>query len=218
MGEPFSVMRCTFFGMDTSRVVSVALRGIGAAMTLLIALSTPASAAMWMRISVNPATPSAGSPVNVTVLTFSAMQSVCWDDPRITPIPESVWYGSGPSPINLGLNLVVLNSSQRFTVPLVQRQGNRAYWDGSFTFPFGGAWQLYAREAQASDNPTVPDQCTGSVRTVDVLGPAPPASPATAGAPAIAQPAGFPAIPVAIVLGVLAAAGLGVAVLLRTRR
>src|SRR6266849_10809693 len=112
--------------MGAIRFVTVVSRCVAAAMMLLIALSMPAHAAMWMRISLNPTTPTAGATVGVTVLTFSATQSVCWDDPSITPIPESVWYGGGPSPINLALNLVVLNSSQRFTVPLVQRQGNRA--------------------------------------------------------------------------------------------
>jgi len=197
-------------------VVSVAWRGAAAAIVLLVALSTPAHAAMWMRISLNPSMPSAGASVAVTVLTFSATQSVCWDDPRITPIPESTWYGSGPSPVSLDLELVVLNSSQRFTVPLVQRRSNGAYWDGTLTFPSGGEWQLYARAAQAPPDPTPSDRCTGSVRTVEVLPLMPTPSPATT--VAAARPAGLPIFQVAIVLAVLAAAGLGAALLLRIRR
>jgi hypothetical protein len=160
--------------------------------------------------------PTAGASVGVTVLTFSATQSVCWDDPRITPIPASTWYGSGSSPINLGLELVVLNSSQRFSVPLVQRRSNGAYWDGTLTFPSGGEWQLYAKEAQAPPDPTTSDRCTGSVSTVEVLPLTTTPSPATmVGA---APRAGFRMFQVAIVLAVLAAAGVGAALLLRIRR
>jgi hypothetical protein len=205
--------------MDTARVVYVAGRGAAAALVLFGALSTPALAALWMQISVNPPAPTAGQSVQVTVLTFSATQNLCWDDPRITPIPVAKWYSGGNTPTSLALEMVVLNSSQSFTVPLVQRPGNGAYWDATITFPSGGDWQLYAREAGAPPNPTLADSCVGSVRTIGVQPMGPVASPKTGGGHESAHPASFPGFLIvgALVLAIASAAGLGVVVSRRRR-
>jgi hypothetical protein len=206
--------------MDTARVVYVAGRGAAAALVLFGALSTPALAALWMQISVNPPAPTAGQSVQVTVLTFSATQNLCWDDPRITPIPVAKWYSGGNTPTSLALEMVVLNSSQSFTVPLVQRPGNGAYWDATITFPSGGDWQLYAREAGAPPNPTSADSCVGSVRTIGVQPMGPVASSNTGGGQGVANPASFPGFLIAgaLVLAIVAAGGLGVLVISRRRR
>jgi hypothetical protein len=200
--------------------MSVVGRGAAAALVLVVALSTPALAALWMQISLNPSTPTAGESVSVTVLTFSAMQNLCWDDPRITPIPVAKWYTGGDTPTSLELEMVVLNSSQRFTVPLVQRPGNGAYWDGTIIFPSGGEWQLYAKRAGASPNPASADRCVGIVRTVAVQPMGPAVSPKTAGTTAVAHAAGFSGFLIlgAIVLAVAAATGLGTVVISRLRR
>jgi hypothetical protein len=186
---------------------------------LAVALSTPAFAAMWMKISINPSTPTAGESVRVTVLTFSATQNLCWDDPHISPIPEATWYGGGDAPISLGLELVVVNSSKRFTVPLVQRPAAAAYWDGTIVFPSGGEWQLYAKRAGASPNPTSADKCAGFVRAVEVQPMGQAASPKTAVSRAASDPADFPMnlMVGALVLAVAATAVFGV-VISRLRR
>jgi hypothetical protein len=207
--------------MGTTHVGSVTTLGAATALVLIFGLSTPVLAAMWMQISINPATPTAGESVSVTVLTFSAMQNLCWDDPRITSIPEATWYSGGDTPISLDLEMVVLNSSHRFTVPLRQRQINGDYWDGTIIFPSGGEWQLYAMRAGASANPTSADRCVGTVRTVAVqpLGPA--TSPKTGGPTALAHSAGFSEVFLiigAIVLVVVAVAELGTVAILRLRR
>ena len=142
--------------------------GAVAAVVLSFALATPAVAAMWMRISLDPSIPTARENVSVTVLTFAAIQNLCWDDPRITPIPEATWYGGGEAPVSLDLQMIVFSSSQRFTVPLVQRPGNGAYWDGVLVFPRGGEWQLYVKSAGSPPSPTSADRCGGFVRTVGV--------------------------------------------------
>jgi hypothetical protein len=204
--------------MGNARAAPVAARGAAAALVLVFAVQTPALAAMWMRISLDPSTPTAGESVSVTVLTFSAMQNLCWDDPRITPMPEATWYGGGDTPINLDLEMVALNSSQRFTVPLVQRPGAGAYWDGKMIFPSGGEWQLYAKRAGAPADPSSADRCPGSARTVDVQ-PMSAASPKTGGLAGAAQANAIPAlwIVVAVVVAV-AAAGLGATAIFRRRR
>jgi hypothetical protein len=206
--------------MGRARAVSLAGRGAVAALVLLAALSTPALAALWMRISLNPSTPTAGESVSVTVLTFSAMQNLCWDDPRITPIPEATWYSGGESPTSLDLEMVVVNSRDRFTVPLVQRSPDGAYWDGTIIFPSGGEWQLYAKRAGASPNPTSADRCGGLVRTVEVQPVGPGASPQTGSPKAVANAAGLPGFLIVgpIVLAVAAVAGLGAVLISRLRR
>jgi hypothetical protein len=186
----------------------------------VVSMSTPAVAAMWMQISINPSAPIAGESVSVSVMTFSATQSLCWDDPRITPIPEATWYSGGTSPTSLDLQLVVLNSSQRFTVSLVQRPTNGAYWDGTIVFPVGGEWQLYAKRAGAPPNPASTDRCVGLVRTVEVQPLAPAASPKAGSTTAVAHAAGIarPLVLGAIVLVVAGAFGLGAAAIARLRR
>jgi hypothetical protein len=204
--------------MAKPRALTVAGRAAGVALVLMFGLQTPAFAAMWVRISLDPSTPSAGDSVNVSVLTFSATQNLCWDDPRITPIPEATWYGGGDTPVDLALELVVSTSSDRFTVPLVQRPGAGAYWDGKMVFPSGGEWHLYAKRAGAAANASSADQCAGFVRTVDVQ-PMPAASPRTTSLAAAAEPNGPSNLWIvgALVLA-LAAAGLGVAAGFRHRR
>ena len=203
--------------MGIARVASLAVRGAVAALVLVVALSTPALAAMWMRISLTPSTPTAGKAVKVTVLTFSATQNLCWDDPRITPIPEATWYGGGDTPLSLGLQVVVANSSKTLTVPLVQRPGDGAYWDGTISFPSGGEWQLFVKRAGALPNPTAADRCVGLVRIVEVqpVGSSP--SPQPGGIRAIVTPVGFPTFSMLGVL-VAATAGLGVVLISRLRR
>jgi hypothetical protein len=187
---------------------------------LAVALSTPAFAALWMKISINPSTPTAAESVSATVLTFSATQNLCWDDPHISPIPEATWYGGGDAPISLGLEMVVVNSSQRFAVPLVQRPADGAYWDGTIVFPSGGEWQLYAKRAGASPNPTSPDRCAGFVRTVEVQPMGQAASPKTAVTRIAAHPVDFPTnfMVGALVLAVAATAALGIVVISRFRQ
>jgi hypothetical protein len=210
--------------MGLARVLSVIARGAAVALVLVVALSTPALAALWMRISLNPSTPTMGERVSVTVLTFAAMpadnlravQNLCWDDPRITPIPEAKWYTGGDTPTSLDLEMVVLNPSQRFTVPLVQRPGNGAYWDGTIIFPSGGEWQLYAKRAGASPNPTSADRCVGLVRTVAVQPMGPAASPKAAGTQAYSF-SGFLVLG-GVVLAMAAAAALGMMVFSQRRR
>ncbi|MDQ6876386.1 MAG: hypothetical protein M3082_01555 [Candidatus Dormibacteraeota bacterium] len=206
--------------MGTPRVVSFAGRGAAAALVLAVALPTPAFAALWMKISINPSTPTAGESVSVTVLTFSATQNLCWDDPHISPIPEATWYSGGAAPIRLGLEMVVVNSSQRFTIPLVQRPADGAYWDGTIVFPSGGAWQLYAKRAGASPNPTSADRCSGLVRTVEVQPMGQAATPKTAVTRTAAYPADFPTnlMVGALLLAVAATAGLASVVISRLRR
>jgi hypothetical protein len=206
--------------MSTPRVVSIAGRGAAAALVLAVALTTPAFAAMWMKISTNPSTPTAGESVSVTVLTFSATQNLCWDDPHISPIPEATWYGGGDAPISLGLELVVVNSSKSFNVPLVQRPAAGAYWDGTIVFPTGGEWQLYAKRAGSSPNPTSADRCAGFVRTVEVQPMGQAASPKAEVTRAAAHPFDCPMnlMVGALVLAGAATAGLGIVVISRLRR
>ena len=201
------------------RSISTAVGSTVIAMALLVALPTPALGAMWMRISLNPSTPTAGEAVSVTVLTFYATQNLCWDDPRITPIPSATWYG-GDRPISLGLEMVVVESRQRFTVPLVQRQRDGAYWDGTIIFPSGGQWQLYAKRAGAAPEPTSADRCDGMARTVDVRSVGPAASPNAGVNSSVAFPVGIvmALIAGAIFLAVAAVAGLRVVVTSRLRR
>lgn len=197
----------------------IAVRGAVVALVLVCALSTPALAAIWMRISLDPSTPTAGKAVRVSVLTFSATQSLCWDDPRITPIPEATWYGGGDTPVSLGLQVVVTNSSRSFTVPLVQRPVDAAYWDGTMIFPSGGEWQLYAKREGAPLTPRAADRCGGAARTVEVL-PASSASARSGGARAVAVPLGFPTFSILgiLVLAMAATAGLGAVLIYRLRR
>lgn len=200
--------------------MSVTARAAAAAVVLVFALSTPALAALWMRISLNPSTPAAGESVSVTVLTFSATQNLCWDDPRITPIPQATWYGGGDAPISLDLEMVVSNSSQRFTVPLTQTPGNGAYWDGTITFPSGGEWQLYAKPAGAPPNQTSADRCGGLVRTIEVQPVGSAASSNTGATRTLPPPPPISPGPLAagaIVLAV-AVAGLGAVVIRRLHR
>lgn len=205
--------------MSTPRTVSVAGCGAAAALVLAVGLSTPAFAALWMKISINPSAPTAGESVRVTVLTFSATQDLCWDDPHISPIPEATWYGGGDAPSSLGLEMVVVNSSQRFTVPLVQRPADGAYWDGTIVFPSGGEWRLYAKRAGASPDPTSTDRCAGIVRTVEVQPMGLAASPKPAVTRTASHPTDFPMnlIMGTLVLAVAATAVLGV-VISRLRR
>jgi hypothetical protein len=206
--------------MAIARAVLVAVRGAMAALLLVVVLSTPALAALWMRISLDPSTPTAGKPVRVSVLTFSATQNLCWDDPRITPIPEATWYGGGDTPVSLGLQVVVTNSGRTFTVPLVQRPGDGAYWDGTMIFPSGGEWQLFARRAGAPLTPGAADRCGGSARTVEVQPVGSSARPQPRGVRGAVAPSGFPTFSI---LGVLlmagaATAGLGAVLISRLRR
>jgi hypothetical protein len=209
--------------MGMARVLSVITRGATVALVLVLAQSTPALSALWMQISVNPSTPTVGQSVKVTVLTFSfsaltdsMRQNVCWDDPRITPTPVAKWYTGGDSPTSLDLEMVVLNSSQRFTVPLVQRPGNGAYWDGTITFPSGGEWTLYTKTAGAPATPTSADRCIGVVRTVDVQPMGPVASPKAGGIQASSF-SGFLVLG-GMVLAMAAAAALGMVVFSQRRR
>jgi hypothetical protein len=206
--------------MSTPGVVSITGRGAAAALVLAVALTTPAFAAMWMKISTNPSIPTAGESVSVTVLTFSATQNLCWDDPHISPIPEATWYSGGDAPISLGLELVVVNSSKSFNVPLVQRPAAGAYWDGTIVFPTGGEWQLYAKRAGSSPNPTSADRCAGFVRTVEVQPMGQAASPKAEVTRAAAHPFDFPMnlMVGALVLAGAATAGLGIVVISRLRR
>jgi hypothetical protein len=171
---------------------------------------------MWMQITLNPFTPTAGEPVSVSVLTFSATQNLCWDDPRITPMPEATWYGGGDTPLNLGLEMVVSNSRQGFTIPLFRRSSDGAYWDGTLNFPSGGEWQLYAKQIGASPNPSSADRCGGLVRTVEVQPTGPAANPTIVGS----HKAGFfgSLIFGVMVLAIAAAAGVGLLAKSRLRR
>ncbi len=83
-----------------------------------IAFVVPVSAAMWLRISVDPPTPQVGQNTRVTVLTFSLTENRCWDDPAASPIPSSVWHTSSGEKLQLELRALHPGSPE-VVVPLV---------------------------------------------------------------------------------------------------
>jgi hypothetical protein len=149
--------------------------GLGALLgaLLVVLLATPASAAMWMRITLDPDVPTAGQATRVSVLTFTLSQNRCWDDSAASPIPVSTWFGSGRTPGSLALELVARGPTpQDLHVPLAQRRDNGAYWDGTITFPDVGEWTLLVRSVGSPLNWATADtsgnRCAGLVRTVRV--------------------------------------------------
>lgn len=157
------------------------LRGgllLALAAALDVALALPASAAMWMRISLDPPKPRAGETITVTVLTFSLTRSLCWDDPAARPIPAAKWYSGGSEPDRLDLRLLASGpDGSEFRVPLSQRPQDGAFWDGKLVFPSSGDWTLHVlwlqdgQMVKVSGQSPEADRCAGFERTIHVMGP-----------------------------------------------
>ncbi len=186
---------------------------------LYVALALPASAAMWMRITLDPAKPRAGEIVTVTLLTFYLTRSLCWDDPAASPIPNARWYSGGSEPDKLDLRLLASGpEGNEFRVPLSQRPQDGAYWDGKLVFPSSGEWTLHVLRAidgqvvKVSGQSPEADRCGGFERTIRVLGPIDSDPPPSDGRPAIHP---WWAVLAAAATALLAGATLGV---LRLRR
>lgn len=142
----------------------VAVVSIGMNALLLLALATNAAAALWVRITLDPASPRVGEAAQVSVLTFYLTQDLCVDDPRAIPVPtvvsditfsEFILEASGPSA-----------PPERVLVYLSRRASDPTYWDGPITFPSPGQWSL------RMVRPGFPEpyaECLGAKKVVTVL-------------------------------------------------
>jgi hypothetical protein len=147
----------------------IAAVSVVASAVLLVALATDAAAALWVRITLDPASPQVGKATRVSVLTFYLTQELCADDPGATAVPYAVQgmafgefiieaYGPGTPP-------------ERVLVYLSRRASDPTYWDGSVTFPSPGQWTLRMVHPSWSEPYT---ECAGAKKVVTVLPSAPP--------------------------------------------
>jgi hypothetical protein len=176
------------------RSVRIALASALSASALL-AFGVPATAAMFVRLGLDPPAPQMGETTHVSVLTFSLTRGgLCWDDPVASPIPNARWYGIGFEPDTMQLHLLAAGPDlQTMTVPLARRSTDPTYWDGSIVFPSPGEWTvLVSTEAQGQIRELAGNRCAGFLRTVKVS-PAGPSTVVATGAPQSAGPTAAPA-------------------------
>lgn len=186
-----------------------------------LALSMPALAALWVRVSLDPGTPTAGESVHVSVFTFYLTSNRCWDDPAASPIPNAIWYGGvgGSTPQGLDLRIAARGpGSRQIQVALSQRSDDRAYWDGNLVFPTAGDWTLLvlAFGAQPDWSHAADYRCSGLTRTIRVVGARGETMPPTSRPVAAGQNS---ALPMWLLIGAaLVAVAVAIALLRRVRR
>jgi len=142
---------------------------IVASLLLLLAATADASAALWVRIALAPASPTVGEATRVSVLTFyfnqrtATGQVPCANDPLATPIPYVV---QGQTLGNFELEASTDSLAEPIVVLLSRRATDPTWWDGSLTFPRPGRWTL---RLVYPGSPEPYTECAGFKAAVTVL-------------------------------------------------
>ena len=131
----------------------------------------PATAAMWLRITVDHAVAGAPTPITVTTLVMYG-QALCADDPQASIVPNGTWYsGSGSAPSEPSFRLVAYPAgrpSATLAIPLRHRAVDSAYWDGSVTFPSAGPWTVRMAQPNWGTAESETERCAGARVDVQV--------------------------------------------------
>jgi hypothetical protein len=170
---------------------------------VLLVFASAGHAAMWLRITVDPARPLAGDPAHVTVVTL-VNSSSCVTDPTADARPWSDWNGDGGK--DLRFELKAFQADRSIDIPLTRRANDPAYWDGTVSFPAAGEWTVRMVYPEWSRGAAAGEECAGARTTVAVR-------------PSSSVLGTSTDVPVALVVAIAAIAlALGCIVLLRVRR
>lgn len=140
--------------------------GTFVAVAILLTAASAASAAMWLRITVDPAEPVVGMPTHVSVLTLVNFESGCVNEPTADLHPWWDWNGNGGK--DLRFELKAFQDDRVVEIPLTRRQTDLAYWDGTVKFPTMGPWTIRVVHPLWSGGEKSGEECAGSRITVTV--------------------------------------------------
>lgn len=132
---------------------------------IALALSGPAEAAMWLRISADPASPWVGQATRVTVLTLVNYANYCVDDPSSDLRPWSDWHTSSGE---IRFDLKAFLGDRVLDIPVHRRESDPAYWDGEVVFPSGGEWTMRMTYPLWSGGDPDGERCAGARTSVTV--------------------------------------------------
>lgn len=135
-----------------------------------LAVAQPAAAAMWLRIQVGPAVAGTATPVTVTTLVM--YDQLCIGDPSASPVPNGIWYSSGPTPSEPTFRLIAYPADRpdgAMPIALTHRAVDSPYWDGSVTFPSAGGWTVRMAQPNWGTAESELERCAGARIDVAVL-------------------------------------------------
>jgi hypothetical protein len=134
---------------------------------LLVVLNAGADAALWVRISVEPAHPLAGLPARVSVQTIHVIGANCLDDPHASASPIVVALSTTTTPWEtMTLRATGPRSADFLTVEVKRRADDPTTWEGPVVFPTAGTWML---RMERPSWPGAPGACSGPEIKVWVL-------------------------------------------------
>lgn len=145
------------------------------AVVLLVLTGSGGEAAMWLRMTIDPAEPVVGSSAHVTVLTLANFNSSCINDPAADARPWWDWNGNGGR--DLRFDLKAFQADRAIDIPLTRRDSDPAYWDGSITFPAPGEWTVRMVYPLWSGGVAAGEECAGA--RINVVARSSPSLPAT---------------------------------------
>jgi hypothetical protein len=142
---------------------------ITGAVLVALALSGSAMGAMYLRMSLSPASPQVGETAQLEVQTGvqAGTGAHCLDDAgaSFTPMRSEDWS----TPLGRGLQAGDLAAAaigpndQRLDVPLKLRPSDTSVWDGDVLFPTPGEWTIHMVHPSWSD-----ESCAGALLHVAV--------------------------------------------------
>jgi hypothetical protein len=142
---------------------------VGAAGVILLLVVPPAvaDAALWVRISVEPAHPVAGLPAHVRVQTLLVTGADCLDDPHATATPIAGFVSAGTPPLEtMDLRATGPRPADILMVKVKRRADDPTTWEGPVVFPTAGTWLLRMAWGSWSG---APGACSGAEVAVRVL-------------------------------------------------
>lgn len=132
----------------------------------LVLLATQATGAMALRMTIDPAQPVVGQPARVTVLTLAPFSDHCVNDPVADMRPWWDWNGDGGK--DLRFDLKAFQADRGVDIPLMRRESDLAYWDGTVAFPAAGEWTVRMVRPLWSGGAAAGEACAGSRISVTV--------------------------------------------------